>query len=48
MKNTIVFLKNRQDASSFYRLYQYVEQLDCRVVEGTSTKVYRCIMMTAA
>lgn len=41
MKNTIVFLKNRQDASSFYRLYQYVEQLDCRVVEGTSTKVYR-------
>lgn len=41
MKSTIVFLKNKEDASSFYRLYQYVKCLDCRIVDGTSSRIYR-------
>lgn len=41
MKRTIVFLKNREDASSYYRIYQYLKSSDCRIVEGTSKRIYR-------
>lgn len=42
MKKTIVFLKNRNDGSSYYRLYQYLkDKNNCRFIDITSTTIYR-------
>ena len=41
MKRAILNLKNKEDGSSFYRLYQYVGSTNCRIVNGTSDRIYR-------
>lgn len=40
MSKVIVFLKNRNDPSSYYRLYQYFRDRECRIADGTSSKIY--------
>lgn len=41
MSKAIVFIKNQEDPSSYYRLYQYLCKCDCRIVEYVSLKTYR-------
>ena len=38
-QSCIVFLKNENDGSSYYRLYQYLK--DCRIVNMTPSAIYR-------
>ena len=40
-RRALVFLKNEEDGSSYYRLYQYLRGKPCRVVNMTPTWVYR-------
>lgn len=41
MPKTIVFIKNQEDPSSYYRLYQYLSGKKCRFIECVSLKTYR-------
>lgn len=41
MSKTVVFIKNQEDPSSYYRLYQYLSEKECRFVECVSLKTYR-------
>lgn len=40
-RRALVFLKNEEDGSSYYRLYQYLRGKPCRRVNMTPTWVYR-------
>lgn len=41
-KKTIVYLKNKNDASSYYRLYQFLKNNDnCRFIDETSSAIYK-------
>lgn len=40
-RRVLVFLKNQEDGSSYYRLYQYLRDKPCRLVNMTPTWVYR-------
>lgn len=39
-KKVIIYIKNKNDPSSYYRVYQYFYNIPCKIVESISLKTY--------